>query len=145
MNISLGRLEEVEVSDELFSGVINDEQSVEDVRNRLSSLPLVIVRDGEEVCGFASLEVVNDDYIESHIFLYPHKRKFSVKLVRLLIDLIWKTGKIPLTSVTGDFPHIIRFLEICGFDTIKVDKNSVKKNGQTYDRFFLSHFKYGGA
>lgn len=88
-----------------------------------------------------SMDPYLDTHIDAHILLLPSKRRLSVKVMRYVIDIIQRAGKIPLTSVSGDYPHIKRCLEILGLTVFKVEQNSIIKHGVSYDRVFMVYNK----
>lgn len=88
-----------------------------------------------------TLDPYEDTAIDAHILLLPSKRRLSVKVMRYVIDIIQRAGKVPMTSVSGDYPHIKRCLEILGLTVSKVEHNSIIKNGVSYDRTFMIYNK----
>lgn len=141
MKVRIGKFDEVPRTGELyamFDGLCEDGVVFEDYERMLSSCPLLIVENKGEMCGFLTMDP-NGPYIETHIYLLPSKRRVAVKLMRYAIDLAHRVGMIPMTSVSSDYPHIKRCLELLGLRVYKTVNNNVIKKGVAYDRFYLSH------
>lgn len=144
MKLELGYFSEVannEMIDALFSGIVDDECSLEEFKDELSSRLVFIITDKDEFCGIVTAELVDPNYLETHILLHPTKRSLSVKVMREVIRLTKEGGKIPMTNVSGDYPHIKRCLEILGLTVFKVEKDAIKKGGKSYDRIFMEYLK----
>lgn len=144
MKLELGYFSEVESHpdiDALFSGILDDECSLEEFKNELSSKLLFIITDKDEFCGIVTAELVYPNYLETHILLHPTKRSLSVKVMKEVIRITKEGGKVPMTNVSGDYPHIKRCLEILGLTVFKIEKGAIKKGGIPYDRIYLEYLK----
>lgn len=144
MELRIGHFAEVEHMDgvgDLFSGIIDDRTSLEEYKNALSSRLLFIITDKDEFCGIVTAELVDPNYLETHILLRPSKRSLSVKVMREVIRLTKEKGKVPMTNVSGDYPHIKRCLEILGLTVFKVEQGAIIKGGIPYDRIYMEYLK----
>lgn len=144
MNIRLGKFDEVpgyKGLTHLFDGIVDDSTSHQQLLDEFLVRDVLLIYDNEEFCGMVTMDPYEDLYIDAHILLLPTKRKLSVKVMRYVIDIIQRAGKIPLTSVSGDYPHIKRCLLILGLSVFKVENNSIIKNGVSYDRIFMVYNK----
>lgn len=126
----------------LFDGIVDDSTNMEQLLAEFAERTVLLIYDKDEFCGMVTMDPVDDtDYIDTHILLLPSKRRLSVKVMRYLIQLIQRAGKIPMTSVSGDYPHIKRCLEILGLTVSKVEQNSIIKHSVSYDRVFMVYDK----
>lgn len=145
MKIHLGKFTEVPNYEDyslLFDGIVDDSTTKEQLLSEFAERHVLLVYDKDEFCGMVTMDQVDDtDYLDTHILLLPSKRKLSVKVMRYLIQLIQEAGKIPMTSVSGDYPHIKRCLELIGLTVHKVEQNSIIKCGVSYDRTFMVYNK----
>lgn len=145
MEIHLGKLTDVPNYKDfhvLFDGIVDDSTTKDALMKEFSERNVLLIYDNEVFCGCVTMDVIEDtDYIDTHILLLPSQRRLSVKVMRYLIDKIQKAGKIPMTSVSGDVPHVKRCLEILSFSVSKVEYNSIVKNGVSYDRIFMIYNK----
>lgn len=144
MEIHLGKFSEVPGYlglTQLFDGIVDDSTNMDRFLNEFVERTVLLIYDKEEFCGMVTMDPVEDKFIESHILLLPSKRRLSVKVMRYVIDITQKAGRVPMTSVSGDYPHIKRCLEILGLTVSKVEHNSIIKNGVSYDRTFMIYNK----
>lgn len=144
MDIFLGKFSEVSdhtAYTELFDGIVDDSTTKEQLLAEFAERGVLLIYDNNKFCGMVTMDPVEDIYIDTHILLLPSQRRLSVKVMRYLISVIQKAGKIPMTSVSGDYPHIKRCLEIVGLTVFKVEYNSIIKNGVAYDRIFMVYNK----
>lgn len=145
MDLHLGKFTEVPHYEDysiLFDGIVDDSTNMEQLLKEFAKRTVLLIYDKDEFCGIVTIDLVDDtDYLDTHILLLPSKRRLSVKVMRYLIKLIQKSGKIPMTSVSGDYPYIKRCLELIGLTVHKVEQNSIIKNGVSYDRIFMVYNK----
>lgn len=145
MEVHLGKFTEVpnyRDLTELFDGIVDDSTTKEELLKEFEERSVLLIYDKDEFCGMVTMDLVEDtDYVDTHILLFPSKRRLSVKVMRYLIKLIQKSGKIPMTSVSGDYPHIKRCLELIGLSVLKVEHNSIIKHSVSYDRVFMVYNK----
>lgn len=141
MEVRIGSFSEVPRTGELyamFDGLYEDGVVFEDYERILAQHPIVFVERKGVFCGFFTI-TPDGEYAEIHAYILPSQRRMSVKVMRYALDLAHKTGLTPMTKVSGDYPHIKRYLEMLGSRVFKVEHNSVMKRGVVYDRFYLSH------
>lgn len=76
---------------------------------------------------------------ECHAFFLPSKRNNSIKALKALIAFVKRQGYDVYTTVTGDYPYILRLLKMIGFSVVKVDECALSKDGISYPLFHLTN------
>lgn len=113
--------------------------SREDVHSYFSSSSISfykVLKNGTLV-GFYTLEDVGDCQCESHAYVFEQNRQSSMDFLKLIISEVGKMKMTLLTSVTGDYPHVLRLLKMLGFSVVREDKGVVHRNGGTFSLFHL--------
>lgn len=146
MEIDFGTFEDVpknEAMMEMFQGLYHYDTYTgcdagwEFYQELLSGRTLILVRDNGEVMGFATIDLKEPNYTEGHLYFPKGNRRHTVTLMKNLIRRTKELGRVPYTSVTSDYPHIKKCLEILGFREFRVDENRIEKEGRTFDLIHL--------
>ncbi|MGL5583771.1 MAG: hypothetical protein ACRDCE_22890 [Cetobacterium sp.] len=76
---------------------------------------------------------------ECHAFILPSQRNKSIKALKALIAFVKEQGYDVYTTVTGDYPYILRLLKMIGFSVVKVEECALSKDGISYPLFHLTN------
>lgn len=146
MEIGFGTFEDVPLNEEvmgMFQGLYHEGAGFEEYVNHLSNRTLVIVKDKGKFQGFATLDIKEPNYVEGHLYFPANTRRYTVKTMKELIKMTQELGRVPYTSVSSDYPHIKRCLELLGFRVVKVEENVMRKSSGSYDLIHLELLKEG--
>ena len=87
--------------------------------------------------------IIRDSHItgckECHAYFFPSQRNKSIKGLKAIVDFVKHQGYNVYTTVTGDFPHVLRLLKMIGFSVIEVEENALTKGGVKYPLFHLTN------
>lgn len=98
------------------------------------------VVEGEEVLGFYTL-ALEKFFGEGHAYIFPSHRRKSFKVSRMMIDHVKSLGRIPKTTATSDFPHVVKFLKMLGFTQVGVETGGITKASGPVDIIYLLYLK----
>lgn len=138
---TLREIEEVCDVGALLEPLISNGWSVQDFKDFLGSSKLKAIKDGG-ILGFFLYEPMSDS-VEVHAFVLPQHRNRSMSVLRafkayLMGDLRFR--KI-VTTVTGDYGHLVRFLKMIGFQPTNVEEEVVIKTSGVFNVTYLECVK----
>ena len=96
------------------------------------------VVDGEEVLGFYTLRL-EQFFGEGHAYFFRAKRRHSFAISRMMIAHVKSLGRIPKTTATSDFPHVVKFLKMLGFTQVGVEQGGIIKPKGPVDVIYLMY------
>lgn len=133
-------LDDVEKSVDLYSilgPLLNNGYDVEGMKDYLREVDLY---SSKSISGFLSCEYLGG-CVEVHAFINKSSRVGSINLLKCFRDFVLKKYDCNtiLTSVTGDYEYLVRFLGFIGFKVVCVEKGSVVKTSGTYDITYLKY------
>ena len=119
----------------LIKGVIYDGFNEDDVYDELASTNILAVHDGVHLLGFFSYEDLDCGEAECRTFVFPEFRKYSKRILEAFFEEMFNGYgfKRLITTVTSDYPNIVRFLSILKVLPCAVLKNFITKNGKALD------------
>lgn len=90
----------------------------------------LLIYAGEKLVGCTYFEVLNGYELEMHPYVLPqHRKKHSYEAVKSCMD--WAFGQAItriLVTIPDDFPHVLRFAERMGFESIGGDTLEMRFN-----------------
>lgn len=123
----------------MFEGLYANGNTFETYEEYLNAQPIFMLFKDEQFSGFFTMSPVENERVEIHLYILPKGRTQSMRVMRTVIDFTLSKKRIPITTVSGDYPHIIRCLKMLGSEVVKVDKDVVNKNGNLYDLYYLEN------
>ena len=126
---------------EMLKGVLSDGVSTSVAINYLrQKCDIYEVCTNEVAIGYFTSEKINDSgFMECHAYIYPDKRKYSIRALKAIVEYNRERGCGVHTSVLGNFPHVLRILKSIGFSITKVEDSAFTKEGILYPIFHLSN------
>lgn len=121
----------------LLSGKL-DHLPLEDFKDYLRESQLLCVFNRGKMAGFY-LELLYDDCIEVHCFIYPsQRRKTSIPLMKWIRQNALSRDLYVTTSVFSCYPYIEKFLKMSGLVETQRQENYGTFNGEPISMIYLS-------
>lgn len=88
---------------------------------------------------FTSEQAQEDGRLECHAYFFPSQRRNSIRGLKAIVDYAKEQGYGVYTTVTGNFPHVLRVLSMIGFKVDSVTEEALTKQGITYPAYHLTN------
>lgn len=130
------------IKDETIAKAIYEDGELFKIPDVVNEFWIGISLDGVGIIGCYRVHQLGTILWQGHAFMLPQFRKeYSVLATRAAIDFAF--DKIPdlqkiMTCVPSLHENVLKHVKLCGFTEESVIKDSYLKNGQIYDRHFLS-------
>lgn len=98
-----------------------------------------VEKDGE-VLGFYTLRL-EPFFGEGHAYFFSAHRRHSFRISKMMIEHVKSLGRIPKTTATSDFPHVVKFLKMLGFTQVGVENDGIIKPKGPVDVIYLMYLK----
>ena len=127
--------------DPVIKPLVGNGYNVEDFKEFLNTSNLCSIKDSK-ILGFFLYEPMGDS-VEVHAFVLPLYRNRSMSILRafrayLTDDLGF--NKI-VTTVTGDYEHLVRFLKMIGFSVTNIEVDAITKDSGIFNVTYLEYVK----
>lgn len=123
---------------EVIRGVMYDDMDYDNYVCFLKNCSTFGVYDKGEFCGFF-IELFKGDHIEIHCFVYPSKRKVSIKLMHSILESATKRGLYIETTVIDSFSYVARYMKFYGFKEVARKSDYSTINGKSVGLIYLSN------
>lgn len=97
-----------------------------------------LTKDESTIGYFTKQQSEYGGFMECHAYIYPSKRRYSIRALKAIVEYIKGSGFGVHTSVIGNFPHVVRTLKSIGFFVLRVEENAFTKKGIPYPLFHLT-------
>lgn len=111
---------------------------VEDFFDFLRKAATFGVYDKGEFCGFF-LELFKGDHVEIHCFIYPSKRRVSIKLMHSIYESVTARGLYIETTIFSTHSHIAKLMEYRNFKEIGREIGYGTVGGVPIDLIYVSN------